>query len=181
MDNNVKISPKGIAIFPNLRKPEMYNNKEVGYTLKLLIAEETAQKFHNFLMNEIQYQQEHNPELKGKTFTNPIIPIVKDNEGNWLIKFKSKAEFKNKKGEIIYRSIPIYDASTKLLDESIDVGYGSTVKVAFRPYVYHFNSTMHGIKLLIEAVQVINLVEKNGPKTASDYGFNNEAQPDPYE
>lgn len=177
MNPNYKISPKGTAIFPNLRKPEMFNSKEVGYTVKLKVSEEIAYKFKDILLQEIEEQKKNDPTLANKNFEDPIIPIDQDKNGNWLVKFKSKTEFKNKKGEIIHRSIPIYDASTKLLDESIDVGYGSTIKIAYKPYVYYLNNKMYGIKLLIEAVQVINLVEKKQEKTASDYGFSNEADP----
>lgn len=169
MERKPYLSPKGIAYYPCLRKPETFKNKIVGFTVKLKITDAEAAEMQKTLLNFIETNKKSDPQLASKDFTNANIPIYQDQNGDWFIKFKSNSEYITKKNEIRQRKIPIYDAQVHLMDESIDVTFGSTIIVSYTPSIYYISPAMKGVKLFIKAVQVLEMAEKE--RTGNFYGF----------
>ena len=164
-------TPKGIAVFPKLRKPDVYQDKVIGYTLKLKLSEEEIQKYQEKFDKLIQ-EAIQQPEFKGKNFQRPIIPITQEKDGSYALKFKSKCEFKDKNDQIHPVHIDIYDAKLNLIDNDEEIPNGSIVRVSYTPRVFWSSSLVYGIKLSINAVQLIEKAKsRSGGKTAQDFGF----------
>lgn len=168
----------GIAYFPNLRTPDYYNGTNQGFVVHLNMPDDQFTALGNQLMEIIK--EEAPKKFPGKTFNDPKIPLATmKKDGTKLVKFKSKSEYV-RNGQIIQRKINIYDKFGKELDESIDIGTGSKIRINFTPNVFYASPASHGVTLRINAVQVLELVPK-GTRTAASYGFDCEPQPDPLE
>ena len=167
-------TPKGIAIFPKLRKPDVYQNAVIGYTLKLKLNEEEIQKYQEKFQALIQEALQL-PEFKGKNFSRPIIPITQEKDGSYALKFKSKHEFKDKNNQVHQVHIDIYDAKLNLIDNDEEIPNGSIVRVSYTPRVFWTSSIVYGVKLSINAVQLIEKAKgHSGGKSAKDFGFQTE-------
>ena len=68
------------------------------------------------------------------------------------------------------RVVPIYDSQGKPLPKNVDIGHGSIVKVAFSIQPYYKTKTIRGLTLYLNAVQVLELVER-GDGDAASFGF----------
>ena len=85
-----------------------------------------------------------------------------------------KPEGTNRKtGEPFKRKVAVFDAS-KALVKDVNIGNGTTVKICATIAPYHTSKTVHGVGLYMEAVQIIDLVEWTGEKSADSYGFKEE-------
>ncbi|PWM76713.1 MAG: hypothetical protein DBY32_11355 [Phascolarctobacterium sp.] len=170
MRNKIFTTPKGVAWYPHLRTPETFEGSEIGYTIKVMFDTETALKFQQHLEAELEKAKAAFP---GKNFKNPFLGASEDNDGNLMFKFKANTSFKTKAGDIIHRTIPIYDSTGKPLDEKADIGTGSVVRVAYSIFPYYKSAQTNGLSLRLEAVQVI---EYKAPysKDAESYGFGTE-------
>lgn len=156
-------------MYPHLRKPEFYEGKEIGLTIKLMLDAEETEKFKEFLMGEVE-KAKSLPEFKGKSFTNPNIGLGETKDGDEYFKFKTKSTFTNKQGETFTKTVPIFDSQGKPLPNSVEIGSGSIVKVGFSVNPYWSNKNLKGVTLYLEAVQVIELKEW-GQQDAGAYGF----------
>lgn len=82
-------------------------------------------------------------------------------EGKTLVvKFKQKARIVTKAGDVYEKEIKVYDAANKLVEEPLFMGEGSTVRVAFKPYLWAVAALGCGCTLQLEMVQVIDLVKR---------------------
>lgn len=172
MAKQILTTCKGIAMYPHLRKPEMYEGQEIGYTIKLVPSKEDADELEAFLRGELE-KVSALPEFAGKSFANANIGAGETKDGDTVFKFKTKSSGTTKSGETFQRIVPIYDSTGKPLPKSVDVGSGSTVKVAYSIHPYYKNKNMKGITLYLEAVQVIELVPP-GERKADYFGFGTE-------
>ncbi len=87
--------------------------------------------------------------------------------------FKSTASGTNKKtGKAWKRTIPLFDAKGAPMRK--DVYGGSTLIVAFSASPWVNPKCEYGVKLQLEAVQVIDLVSTGGQRSASGFGFGEE-------
>lgn len=111
---------------------------------------------------------------KAKVSELPYI-IETDDEGNEtgfvIFKFKKNGSFKNKKGETVMTSLPMFDAKKQTVKSP--VWGGSELKVAgfFMPWVSA--KAEYGVKLAMDAVQVL-LLRQGGGGNADAYGFGEE-------
>lgn len=97
--------------------------------------------------------------------------------GDVVFKFRANASFVDKKtGKTIKRTIPLFDAKGKPMPPKAIFG-GSMLIVSYTAAPWVNPSCEYGVKLRMEAVQVIDLVT-SGSKSASGYGF--EEQDDGY-
>lgn len=96
-------------------------------------------------------------------------------DGTYILKFGSPAAFKDKKTDSMrQKPLPLFDCSVpkpkEIKPESI--WGGSIVKPAFDYMPYYVAGTgMVGIKLRLNAVQIVELVQGGGAGSASSYGF----------
>lgn len=176
-------TPKGVAIFPWITRPDTKFNPDGDYRVTLRIPREEAQPFIDKLqaLYDDFLKTETAKLPKGKKVKQVDLPIadVYDDEGNETgevdIKFKSKASFKDKKGNVIQRSIPLVDSKGNRIESDIALFGGSVIRVCTEPNLYNNPSLGLGMSLRISAVQVIELVSGGG----GNFGF--EAEEGGYE
>lgn len=168
------VTCKGKAIYPHLRTPDMYEGNDLGFTIRLMPSVEDAQKFEEFLRRELD-KAATLPEFAGKRLNDPnaLIGMGETNEGYTVFKFKTKSTYRTKSGDIMNRVVPIYDSQGKPLPKHVDIGHGSVVKVAFTIHPYYKTKTIKGLTLYLNAVQVLELVER-GERDANSFGFGSE-------
>lgn len=176
MANQNYVTCKGKAIYPHLRTPDMYEGADLGFTIRLMPSVEDAQKFEEFLRAELD-KAASLPEFAGKKLNdrNALIGMGETQEGDTVFKFKTKSTYRTKSGDVMNRVIPIYDSQGKPLPKNVDVGHGSIVKVAFSIHPYYKTKTIKGLTLYLNAVQVLELVERSDERNAESFGFGAEA------
>lgn len=177
--NKVFTTPKGIASYPWLTKPDTKFKAAGEFSVRLKIPAEEAAG----LVAMIEEAREksaidakaENPKKQIKKADPPYKPELDDegNEtGNLLFNFKQGAVIKTKAGEVINVTIRVFDAKGNPLVGKI-VGAGSTVKVAFQLNPFYTAQIGAGVSLRLKAVQVIDLIEPQGG-SAESYGFEQE-------
>ena len=165
------VTCKGKAIYPHLRTPDMFEGNDLGFTIRLMPSVEDAQKFEEFLLRELD-KAAALPEFAGKRLNAPnaLIGMGETKEGDTVFKFKTKSTYRTKSGDIMNRVVPIYDSQGKPLPKNVDIGHGSIVKVAFSIQPYYKTKNIRGLTLYLNAVQVLELVER-GDGDAASFGF----------
>lgn len=179
------VTPAGAAVYPHINRPDTKFKAEGEFHTKLRIPADKAKDLVRLIDARME-EAKKLPELVKARKNNPKKPIpentpysmVVDEEtgeetGDVEFTFKSKASGVSKKtGKEWSRKVKLFDAKKKPVTE--DVWGGSTIKVAFVPSVYFINAKVgYGVKLNLEAVQVIDLVTGSGG-TADQYGFGEE-------
>jgi hypothetical protein len=175
------VTPKGMAIYPWLNKPDTKFKPEGEYRLKLRLSEEAAAP----LLEKLQpmfdaavAEAKKNPKNKGKKLkTNDLFNKVLDDDGNETgdidFNFKRLASGISKKDSKPWSAtLDLVDAKGNKLSPEARVFGGSIVKVSFTPNPYD-KPIGCGLSLRLEAVQVIKLVEGQ-----RDYGFGDESEDD---
>jgi hypothetical protein len=171
MNNEKMTTPKGIALYPHLDKPDTKFDDVGVYQLSLRLAKEEGVELQNTLQEILN---KHTDLIKKQTGKDPKIqPLpIKENsdaEGNEVLdfKFKLKPQLRTRSGEIIEQRPQIFDAGLKPMGK-VGIGNGSTVKVSFvaAPYQAPIGA---GVTLRLNAVQVIDLVQYNGGAESSGF------------
>lgn len=164
-------TPKGKAFYPNLRTPNVYEGEDLGYDCKLILPPEEEKKMAEFLHKELA-KAAAAPEFAGKNLdaTDSFIGIGSTPEGETFFKFKTKSTYKTKSGDVMNRVIPIFDAKGKPLPKNIDVGHGSVVRVNYSICPFWKSRKIKGLTLILNAVQVLELVER-GKAGFGSFGF----------
>ncbi|MGQ0595826.1 hypothetical protein [Aquabacterium sp.] len=96
-------------------------------------------------------------------------------DGSFILTFNTKARFKDSKTQVVRdKKLPLFDCSMpkpkEIKPEAI--WSGSIVKPAFDYMPYYVGATgMVGVKLRLNAVQIVKLVQGGGGGDASSYGF----------
>ena len=162
-------SPRGEALWAYLKNPEVYEGEEVGYTIQVKFSKEDTDNMIGLLEQELE-SAKNSTEFKGKKWSRePRMGLREDQNSDIIFKFKTKATIKTKAGDIVKRTVPVFDASGKPVDVSL--GNGSVVRVAFQVIPYWKSAMNNGLSLYMDAVQVIKLVEYSAEGNASMFGF----------
>ncbi len=147
------VSPRGIAMYPWLTKPDTKFNAEGVYKMSLSVPTDEAQGLCE------QIREAFTEELGSKKIAKANFPFKEDGEGNTVFSFKSqkKPKIYNSKGQIIANA------------DELKIGGGSTTKVAFtiKPYDKGINT---GVVLYLNGVQIIQLVEFKSGSSFGDEG-----------
>lgn len=174
-------SPKGTAKYPWVENPNTKFNADGVYSIDLILPLDEAEEFMSTLdeLNEKFFKKAAEglkPVQVKKMVKSSPYRMEEDDEGNEtgnvIFSFKEDAVITNKKKGTTRSGKPkLFDAFGKEIKDEIKLGSGSTVRVAFlaRPKGENpLNS--YGVKMLLRAVQVIDLVEWGGG-SASSFGF----------
>lgn len=156
------VTPKGVAQYPWLTKPDTKFNAEGVYKLSLAIPKTEATEFLEAA------KQAFIDEFGQSKMAKAHMPFKEDEDGNVIFSFKSKIKPR------------LYDSQGKPITDDVSVGGGSVVKVsgAFGPYNKGANM---GVALYLNAVQIIKLVEiSSSPFEAEEGGFVAAAQDDSF-
>lgn len=193
------VTPKGVAIYPWLTKPDTKFNKNGDYRVTLKLESADAEEFKETIDNAIaDVEEKTRAELNGKLkeattgrekakikkaleSMRVLVPYKEsvddegDPTGDYEFNFKSAASFTDSKtGKVIPRTLKIFDAKKKEITGNVAVFGGSIIKVAYTVSPYYIAAQdAVGVKLLINAVQVIELNSGAGG-TADSYGFDEE-------
>ena len=166
-------SPRGEALYPHLKTPEVYDGQTVGYTIQAKFSKEATDKLIEQIENELEAAKKSDIFIGKRWYKEPHLGFREDKNGDIVFKFKTKHEITTKAGDVIKRTVPVFDAKGKPIDVSL--GNGSVVRIAFQVVPYHKSSTNNGVTLYLDAIQVIELVEYNGSsQDASGFGFEEE-------
>lgn len=176
-------TPKGVAKWPHLTKPD-YKFKEAGeFHTKLRIGKD---EFESTIKDTIdatyaeavKAAKAENAKAKKKPPTALPLPYFFDEEENeYEISFKSKYSWIDKATkEVKTRRVPIFSSSGAVIkDPAIKIGSGTLMKVSFVIDPFH-TALGVGVSLKLEAVKILNLVEFGS--NAESYGFGGDESED---
>jgi hypothetical protein len=185
-------TPLGVAVFPHLNKADDKFNKVV-FKVNLQVDPEAAQPIADNVEALLVQLEKADPAvlclLKEKDAdklkiavkqkkvkrADPAVLPETDKEGNetgkTILKLKKNGTYKDKEGNDVQTKLPLFNA--KRTPTTVNVWGGSEIKVSFKymPWINAKNEI--GVKLGMEAVQVL-VARSGGNKDASEYGFGEE-------
>ena len=177
-DKKYYTTPRGTAKFCHLVKPNTKFDPEGVYTVSLLLQDQEAADLIAIIdqaiednLTEIRKDPKYAKTKKIKE-NDPPYKDDTDKEGNetgkTLFNFKQKATATAKDGtKLTFRPV-LYDSRGNIIHPK-DVGFGSTVRIAFELIPYFNPSTGAGIQLRMRGVQILEL--NSGELTAETLGF----------
>lgn len=169
------VSPKGIASYPYLTKPDTKFNTEGEYKVSLLVSGGDASKAIDFLTEQHKAAvSKAKKENAGKRVKESELPFIENDDGTVTFKFKMKAKVTPKKGDTFEQKPALFDAKGKPLTGETKIGGGSVVKVCYEVVPYYTAIAGAGVSLRLKAVQIIELKEYSGGGNAESYGFGEE-------
>tara|TARA_R100001129_G_scaffold185899_1_gene175625 strand:+ start:2370 stop:2990 length:621 start_codon:yes stop_codon:yes gene_type:complete len=179
MNTMVKYTtPKGVAKYPYLDKPDTKFNPQGDYKVNLLLAKEESKKLMSLVDKEIDKKfLEVSKEVKGKRVKKADPPYFMEldddgNEtGNVIFKLKQKAEITSKTGQTIEIKVRLFDAHGKPMMNT-NVWGGSKIKASGTLMPYYSPTLGVGVSMKLAACQVIELVTKES--NAESFGFEKE-------
>ena len=158
-------SPKAKCEYPFVQKPNIDREGKYKdrYKITLILDKENPEHLE-FLKITAKYFK----ESKGKN--NPIKPHLDENKnptGYGAATFVSNAKFPDGSDK---DPIPTYDSRSNLIERNTNfIANGSVVKVNWSPYPY--TTGEGGLSLILNAVQVIELIEWEGVKFKEEEGY----------
>ena len=171
-------SPVGTFFYPFVFKPATYQGNITNFEIKVVFDDnqEFLNELENLCNEEFEAFLEANPTLKKPNRGVLNIPITEGNsgalEGKTFVKFKNSFSY-TYKGQTIERKIPVFDGAKGKVSSNVIIGNGSKGKIAFSLRPYFVSSANFGVQLILDAVQVLELVEYTGG-TNNDFGFEEE-------
>ena len=168
------VTPRGSLLFPHIYEPETYEGKDVGFTVNIKFDQKATDAFIAVIDKELE-KAKHSIKLKPgqKWSAEPFLGYREDKDGDIVFKFKANSHYTTKSGETHKVTIPVFDAHGKPIKDPLSIGNGTIAKVAYTLVPYWISKVVNGIKLRLDAVQIIDLKEY-GEKDAKGYGFGKE-------
>jgi len=166
----VRQTPKGSALWAKLFRPDTKFDADGVYSIKLRLpkdqADATTDYINQVMSESLDMAKKENPTKKGSIKSgNPPYTDVYDEQGNETgeveFNFKQKAVIKTRRGTM-EKKPAVFDAKGKPIVEEVDVGNGSTVKVAYEAIPYYTAIAGAGVSLRLTAVQLVSLVQGAG-------------------
>lgn len=161
-------TPKGIAVFPWLTKPDTKFNEDGVYHCGIALNPEDP-GVNEFLarVKEITKEAAEAVKASGVKKVNVHPPVVEeeDDDGNktgmFVIKTKSNATRKGKNGRVSQVQLTLVDAKRNPHPGNIPVYGGSILKLSVTPVARFVQNKLY-VTFYINAVQVIELQTSNG-------------------
>lgn len=181
------ITPRGVAVFPKLTKPDTKFKAEGEYRVKLLVTagsipEDVIAKLTKLRDDFVEETKAALTQKKegAKVKKLKVLDLFKDEvnketgepTGKTIISAKMTASGISKKDKTPWTRAPkLFDAAGKKLPAKSVIWGGSELKVAVQAMPYYMPKDNEvGVALYLEAVQVLKLVSSGG-ESADDYGF----------
>lgn len=183
-------TPKGVAVYPHLTKPDTKFKAEGQWHIKVKYeagfepAEALAKQIDAAMAESLKFIREEVAKIKGAEKAKKLgladKPYSRDeNDGSLTFSFKMTAKGKSRKtGEEFTMKPVIYNAAG-IPTEGMKIGGGSIVRVSFEIVAFPSDASKAtpkvgaGVSLRMHAVQVIKLVEYGA--NAEYHGFKNES------
>lgn len=169
--NIVRITtPSGIAVYPKIEKPDTKFDANGIYSIDLDLDSKDAAELTTKLTQIADAAYAAECKAKGKkALKRSDMPWKETEDGKVRFKFKLKA--KGGSGEKQWDQKPaIFDAKGNPIKD-VNVGSGSTVKVAFEAVPYFTAMVGHGISLRLRAVQILELRQYIAGDNFDAFGF----------
>ena len=168
------VTPKGSLLFPHIYEPETYEGKDVGFTINIKFDQKETDALIAVIDEELE-KAKHSIKLKPgqKWSAEPCLGYKEYKDGDIVFKFKANSHYQTKSGEIHKVTIPVFDAHGTPIKDPLNIGNGTIAKVAYTLVPYWISKVVNGIKLRLDAVQIIDLKEY-GQKDAQGFGFGSE-------
>lgn len=165
------VTPKGSLLFPHIYEPETYEGKDVGYTVNIKFDQKETDALIAVIDEELE-KAKHSIKLKPgqKWSAEPFMGYRGDKDGDIVFKFKANSHYQTKSGELHKVTIPVFDAHGKPIKDPLSIGNGTIAKIAYTLVPYWISKVVNGVKLRLDAVQIIDLKEY-GQKDAKGFGF----------
>lgn len=168
------VTKAGEAFYAHLREPEVYEGKELGYSIQLKLSKEDTDELMAKLEAELEKAKSEMKLKAGRKWSKePFMGFKTDKDGDTVFKFKASTTIHTRAGEELPRTIAVFDAAGKPI-KGDNIGNGSIVKVAATIIPFHVSNAVNGLSLRLNAVQVLNLVEYGQGGSAKSYGFGEE-------
>ena len=155
---NTTVTPTGKAVYPHVNEPNFRFDTNGMYSIKLHLKEDQYNAFKSKIdaTVEAQYAAECAKQGGKKLRRADSTPIRITPEGDFEIYAKQAAKKDTKKGVLEF-SVGIFDSKAR--PSNAQVGGGSTVKLAVKPWCWFNPSLGFGYTLQLQSVQVLELVE----------------------
>lgn len=168
------VTKAGEAFYAHLREPEVYEGKELGYSIQLKLSKEDTDDLMAKLEAKLEKAKSEMKLKAGRKWSKePFMGFKTDKDGDIVFKFKASTTIHTRAGEELPRTIAVFDATGKPI-KGDNIGNGSIVKVAATIIPFHVSNAVNGLSLRLNAVQVLNLVEYGQGGSAKSYGFGEE-------
>jgi hypothetical protein len=158
-------TPKGIAAYPWLSRPDTKFSEEGDYKVNLILSKEDAkpiiEQINGVFAENVKEETKKNKGKEIKTANPPYMDELNDEgkpTGNIIIKFKSKAAYPP----------ALFDSKGNVMLES-NIWAGSTIRVNGSIAPYYTSMIGAGVAIRLRAVQVIQYVE--GSANPERFGF----------
>lgn len=169
---------KGTAFWTYAFLPDTKFKSEGEYKIKFRLSGEDAVSFQKTVdklaEDSVAKAKEDNPAKKIKAANKPYSEVVDENgneTGELEFKFTQRAVIPTKRGDMQMR-VAVFDSKGTPINDPVEVGNGSTVKVAYEPNLWYVPSSGAGVSLRFKGLQIIDLVAR---ETANDgFGFGEE-------
>lgn len=166
------VTNKGEAQYPHLRRTECFQGQDTGkYSIQVKFSKEDTERLIERLEGEWK-QAQNAGEFATKRYarnSNPNLGYREDKNGDIVFKFKTNATIKTKTGDVMQKTIPIYDAQCKPMEG--DIGAGSIVKVSAVIAPYYVSASNYGLSLYLTGVQCIEYKAAGDYNSADALGF----------
>lgn len=159
---------KGIAVFPSIHKEATYkeNGKLVQtgkFECKIILNDAKAEKELKAAIHKLWDEVCADPakfNIKASVMAKvdedePNVPYYEDKDGNTVFKTNCNVSWKNREGKEVPIKVPVFDAKAK--PTNVEVTGGSTIKLQVSLVPYAMNKAVYGVKLRLEAVQLLEL------------------------
>lgn len=178
----VHTSPKGVAVFPWLTKPDTKFKPDGEYRVDLKLSAEDSVEVLALISAEHDKNlaaTKADPKYKGKKIKEADLPLkpVVDEEGNetgeYLLRVKMNAQFKDKDGKVIIAAPSFFDAKGNKTEPDTLWG-GSIIRVAYTVVPFYTAIAGAGVSLRLRGVKIIKLSAGSGGASAESMGFGEE-------
>ena len=188
MAKELIVTPRGVAVYPRLSRPDTKFKEEGEYKVTLRISEDDAQDLIETLsdamtasLREAQEEAAKDAAKKGRrprSVKQADPPWKEDPEvpGFLLITFKMRASgVERDTGRAWTQKPSIVDARGKIINnDDLNIGSGSEGKVSFFIQRFATPTVGAGISLKLKGFQLLKLVEYSGGMSAAALGFGQE-------
>jgi hypothetical protein len=171
-------TPVGVAVYPRLNEPDYKFDPSGIFSVTLRVPAEAGQELKNTLDAKLdewhtdQMKTRRKPNLKRAPLTvKPAIDEDGNETGEWDFKFSMKHNVTTQTGKSWVQRPKLYDGQGKGFVGPV-VGGGSKLVVNFVPAPYFTAAMGCGLKLRLNAVQVVELSEYK-KASAESLGFAN--------
>jgi len=171
-DKTVITTPKGVAVFPALQRPDTKFDELGMYKADLRVPLQEAKPFMDKASVVFKDFMGKAPSKKDNTMWKLEEDENGEETGNVILKMRVKNKLK-KDGTIWNRRPRLFDAKNNVLGNDINPWGGTVMRVSAEMYCWN-TGAKKGVSLQPLAVQIVELVSGTGGSSAGDFGFEEE-------